>query len=423
MKPLRILPLFLLLLALLAACNAAPATVEPGAEPTTAPTIEAPPTPTAIVDEPVEPIEATPTTAPTAVPPAATETPVPTAEAPGATLPPGAFTYALGALYDGAGWVLRGVVPEGDGWTDAELPMPAGVQATNFDYSPQIHQALTWEFTPGVGAGPANLASGPLVLVDFNTNTAATLIPEGVIAARFAPNNQGFAYLLASAEGYELIWRDPAGTDHTLASGVTRDFTFDPTGRTIAFTRESNYSLPVTPGLYVVDINSGEERQLSDVDRAGTGGSGPAWAPAWSPGGESVLLRAYADASGRLAWAEATGAWSHAITLDELDAVASAALGMEDVCNNDEFRLIGPTTLVFGAGPCPSEPLMGGFPEATHIVVAELDPATGALTPTASIPAPTDLVTFLDWDETTRTLLITGPNDPAGNDIFEVTLP
>jgi hypothetical protein len=429
MKPVHIMPLLLLILALLPGCAGVSATVEPAAlAPTSEVTavvpaeVRATPTDAVIVDE------ATAEATPEPVPAEPEETAEPEApEAPGnggASLPPGALSYALGTIYDEArGWVLRGVVPDGDGWTDAELPLPEGVQATNADYDPRTHQALAWDYTPGVGAGPGNLASGPLVLIDFNTDTAATLIPERVVSARWASDGQGFAFLLATDETYELTWRDAAGTDHVLATDVPREFTFAPDGSAIAFTRESGYSLATAPGLYVVDIATGEERMLSDVDRAGTGGSGPGWAPIWSPGSESVLLRAYADASERIIWADAGGAWTQTITLSDLNAAAGAELGIEDTCTNEEFFLTGPTTVVFGAGECPEHPLMGAFPEASHVVAVELDPASGALTPAGSVPSPIGLVTFLDWDAGSRTLGISGYNDPAGNEIHNIQLP
>jgi hypothetical protein len=441
MKPTRIWPILSLLLALLVACDA-----PPGGEPTAPPTILVPPTGTPILELTATAAATQATQTPIAGTPPAQETPTPTpiAQTPGAATPtpivgtPGgasptpfatlapatSLTYAIGTYFDGArGWVLRGLVPANGGWAAADLPLPAGIQATTIDYDPQSNRGLTWEFTPGVGSGPANLASGPLVAADFTAGTAETLLPEHVVAARWAPGGQGYAYLLATDTTYELHARDAAGNDRLLAADIPREFSFNPAGTAIAFTRESNYNLPSPPGLYVVDLAGGAERQLSDADRMGTGGIGPAWAPIWSPGGESILLRAYADASERLVWAEAGGAWSQTISLSAIDAAAGRALGMDNVCNNQEFLPIAATTLVFGAGPCPEEPLMGALPEATHIVVAELDPATGALTPAGSVPAPTNIFAFLDWDPAARALVVSQPVMPDGTEAFNVTLP
>lgn len=423
MKLMRILPILLLVLALLAACNALTIVDEPGAaEPTSAPVVEVPATPTeaVIVEEPT-PVP----------PPDATEEPEPTQpaetpEAPPAILPPGALSYTLISLYDESrgGWVLRGIAHDGDGWVSASLPFPDGVDGMNAAYYPPIHQALVWVYTPGVGAGVANMAAGPLLLVDFNTQTAAPLVSGGVVSAGWAPNGQGFAYIQATDTTYELVYRDPAGADRVLAGDVPRELSFDPAGRSIAFTRESRYNLGGTPGLYVVDIASGEERQVSTVDRAGMGGSGAPWDIKWSPGGESLIMRALGDAGGELlAWADAGAAWSHAISFDDINAAAGAALGIENACNNGELYLIGPTTLALGAGPCPDQPLMGDFPEATHVAVLELDPATGALTPSTSVAAPAAIFTFVDWDPATRTFILSAPLDPAGNDIYTLQLP
>jgi hypothetical protein len=423
MKPTRILPILLLVLALLAACNALTIVDEPGAaEPTSAPVVEVPATPTeAVVVEEPTPVP----------PPAETGEPEPaepaeTPEAPPVTLPPGALNYTLGSIYDESrgSWVLRGIAHDGDGWVSAALPFPDGVDGMNAAYYPPIHQALVWVYTPGAGAGVANMAAGPLLLVDFNTQTAAPLVPGSVLSAGWAPNGQGFAYIRATDTTYELVYRDPAGADRVLAGDVPRELSFDPTGQSIAFTRESRYNLGGAPGIYVVDIASGAERQVSAVDRAGMGGSDAAWHIKWSPGGESLIMRAFAEGgSEQLAWAGAGGAWSHAVDFEDINAAASAALGIEDACNNGELYLIGPTTLVLGAGPCPDEPLMGDFPEATHVAVLELDPASGALTPTTSVAAPANIFTFVDWDPATRTFVLSAPLDPAGNDIYTLQLP
>ena len=425
MKKLSLLFVLVLLLALPAACDALP-----GAEPTAAD----PPTGTPIAEltATAAATQAAPTPADATPLPAVTPTLTPIAETPAAATPtpidptpapPSALTYAQGTIFDETrGWLLRGLVPAGDGWGVAELPVPAGVEATNLDYDPLSNRGLVWENTAGVGSGPGNLATGPLVIVDFAAGTAETVIPERVVSARWEPNGRGYAYLLATDTTYELHLRDAAGGDRLLAADIPREFTFDPAGTAIAFTRETGYNLTAPPGLYLVDLETGEERQLSDVDRNGMGGIGAAWAPLWSPGGESVLLHAYADGSERVVWADAAGAWSHAVTLSAIDAAAGQALGLENVCNNQEFLLIGPTTIVAGAGPCPEEPLMGALPEATHVVVLELDPASGALTPTLSVPAPTNIFTFIDWDPNARTLIIAGPPGPTSGEAFVVEL-
>lgn len=120
-----------------------------------------------------------------------------------------------------------------------------------------------------------------------------------------------------------------------MALDVPREFTLSPDGSAVAFTRESGYGLPGKPGIYVVDITTGYQEMPSDVDRAGTGGTGSAWAPLWSPDGAGLLLRAYAGGSNPgLVWAARDGSWSHAFALDDLDRAAAAALGQENACTN-----------------------------------------------------------------------------------------
>ena len=56
---------------------------------------------------------------------------------------------------------------------------------------------------------------------------------------------------------------------------------------------------------------------------------------------------------------------------------------------------------------------MGALPEATHVITLELTPHSGAFTPTLSVPAPTNIFTFVDWDPNARTLIIAGPPGPT----------
>ena len=102
--------------------------------------------------------------------------------------------------------------------------------------------------------------------------------------------------MLATDSTYELRWRGPNGEDTLLASDVAFTFSISPNGDKVAFTRESNYDLPGQPGLYVVDVASGEEQMLSDVDRAGSGSIEDK--PAWSPSGQHVLLPTYGTTGG-----------------------------------------------------------------------------------------------------------------------------
>ena len=415
MKRLLLLP-FALLLVLFVACQApttpVTTTETPLATPTVAPATE---TVAAPAETPtVEPAPATPTME---APATETSTPEVTAA--------NGFDYLVDPYYaESGGWQLRGARrTAAGGWETVLVPLSESISVGGVDYAPASHRALIWDYSGNQGAGPSNLSAGPLYRVDLATGSVETLFPGNVVNARWAPDGQGYGYLLATEETYELHVRDAAGEDRVVARDVPREFTFSPDGSALAFSRESGYGLPGAPGLYVVDLASGAEQMLGDVDRAGTGGSGSAWAPLWSPDGASLLLRAFADGSDRLTWAARDGSWSHALLLDDLDGAAGAALGQENVCTNQEFLLTGPTTLLTGAGPCPDEPLMGAMAEATDLVLLELDPAQGTLAPAGTIPAPAATFFFLGYRPQSNSVVLHSPADPVNTAIYEVMLP
>lgn len=342
-----------------------------------------------------------------------------------AVAPAEAFEYMIDATYEEGGWQLRGVRrTRHGGWESAFVRLSERVSVGGMDQVPGHHGALVWDYSSGEGAGPGNLSAGPLYLVDLPSGRAEMLFPENVVSARWMPDGQGFGYLLATEETYELHVRDASGDERMVARDVPREFSFAPDGNAVAFTRESRYGLPGTPGLYVVDLMSGAEQMASEVDRAGTGGSGPAWAPLWSPDGGSLLLRAYGGGSEPgLVWAAADGSWHHTLSLEELDRAAGAALGQEKVCTNQEFLPVGATTLITGAGPCSGDPLMGAMAEATDLVVLALDSARGTVTPAGSVPAPVATFFFLGYRQQDNSAVLYHPADPANSAIFEVVVP
>jgi hypothetical protein len=119
---------------------------------------------------------------------------------------------------------------------------------------------------------------------------------QTIVEAEWAPDGEHLAYVLATDSTYELHWRDLSGEDKLLASDVAFTFSISPQGDKVAFTRESNYNIPGQPGLYVVDVASGQEQMLTDADRAGSGSIEDK--PVWSPSGQYVLLPTAGTTSG-----------------------------------------------------------------------------------------------------------------------------
>lgn len=65
----------------------------------------------------------------------------------------------------------------------------------------------------------------------------------------------------------------------------------------VAFTRESNYNLDVTPGVFIVNVATGEEKQVTDINKAGTGSiDDKSW---WSPDETYLLLNLQRDEEAR----------------------------------------------------------------------------------------------------------------------------
>lgn len=420
MKRLLLL-LFSLLLVIVVACQA------PTSQIAVTETSQSTPTPAQTAEVDVPQIAVTETLS--AVEPAAdAPTPIAPAEeiSTSAVASANGFDYLVDAYYDeSSGWQLRGVrrTAVGD-WETALVPLGEPVSVGGVDHVPGNHGALIWDHSGSQGAGPSNLSAGPLYLVDLGSGSVETLVPDNVVTARWLPDGQGYSYLLATEETYELHVLDATGDDRIVALDVPRDFTFSPDGSAVAFTRESGYGLPGKPGIYVVDITTGYQGMPSDVDRAGTGAADSGWAPLWSPDGASLLLRAYAGGSDPgLIWAARDGSWSHTLVLEDLDSAAGAALGQENVCTNQEFLPIGPTTLLAGAGPCSAEPLMGAMAEATHLVLLELDPVQGTLTPAGTIPAPVATFFFLGYQQQSNSVVLHSPTDPVSSAIYEVMLP
>lgn len=164
------------------------------------------------------------------------------------------------------------------------------------------------------GAGPGNVSVSDLSLLDLTTGQVTTLLSDNVVEALLAPDGVSLAYILATPATYELHWRGSDGLDRTLASNVTFTWSIAPTGGAVAFTRETGYEIPIDPGFYVVQLDSGTEIKLSDVDKSGTGSISDF--PYWSSDGTQVILSHYGGpGEARIVLAHADGSETHMLGL------------------------------------------------------------------------------------------------------------
>lgn len=209
---------------------------------------------------------------------------------------------------------------------------------------------------PDHGAGPGNLSVGDLWWADVRTGETRPILQEEVVVKAFwAPNGQDFAYVRATPETYELRWHTAAGEDRLLAKDVAITFSVSPAGDQVAFTRESRYNVPGTPGFYVVDIASGQERQISDADRAGVGGLTDV--PIWSMDGKHIVLPVSSQQFNALVIADTDGSRSAQLSLSpEAAAVIDTNLLVVSFWHPDGAHLVG--SLLPGMGGRPGEVLL-----------------------------------------------------------------
>ncbi|HJS28523.1 MAG TPA: hypothetical protein VJ768_02805 [Anaerolineales bacterium] len=190
------------------------------------------------------------------------------------------------------------------------VPPTTDTQLLSFD--PETLRVLYASRFPDHGAGPGNMAVGDLWVWDITSGETRAIIPEEtVIRASWAPDGS-IAYIQATESTNELRWRSPTGEDRLIAEDVPHLFSISPSGEEIAFSRESHYNLDRhTPGLYVVSLDTGEERRIAGADRAGQGSSEDTIA--WSPDGNSLIMPVSQD------WllASADGSASGMLSFDE----------------------------------------------------------------------------------------------------------
>jgi hypothetical protein len=141
-----------------------------------------------------------------------------------------------------------------------------------YDYNHVNGKALYASHFAFSGAGPANLAVSDLWMADYPGGSESVLIStDSVVEARWAPNGMGVFYIGATPETYELRYRALSGEDRLLASNVAPTWNVSPPGNYVAFTRETGYNVPGSPGLFIVPAEGGAEWQVSSADRHGAG--------------------------------------------------------------------------------------------------------------------------------------------------------
>jgi hypothetical protein len=193
-----------------------------------------------------------------------------------------------------------------------ELPFYVGAF---FDYSPVNHRLLlALNFPDSADPSLGKYGGSDLSIVNLDDGDVETLISADIREALWFPDGDAFAYILATDQTFELHRRSFDGLDQILAKEVAFKWSIAPSGQAVAFTRESGYDFDVAPGLYVVDLETGEERMLSDVDLHGWGSVNDQ--PSWSPDSDEIILSYWAGPDEpRLIMARADGTMTYDIGL------------------------------------------------------------------------------------------------------------
>lgn len=201
------------------------------------------------------------------------------------------------------------------------------------------------------GAGPGNVAVGNLGWLDIRSGQIRPVRADAaIVEAVWAPDGQSFAYVLATPETYELHWFTATGEDQLLAKDVAFTFSVSPSGDQVAFTRETGYNLNVTPGLYVVDVATGQERPVSTVDRAGSGSISDQ--PVWSPDGRHILLPATVEGNSSYVMVSTDGSGSTPLKVaPEVSAAVKNDLLSFSLWYPDGLHLVGSSFSGMGGGP------------------------------------------------------------------------
>lgn len=270
-----------------------------------------------------------------------------------------------------------------------DLPIEVG---SFYGFSPLTNRMLYAPSFSDHGAGPDNIAVSDLAIYDLTAGTSETLFPDDVVEALWAPNGADLAYILATADTYELRWRSGSGEDRLLSRDVTFNWSIDPSGEAVAFTRESRYSLTTDPGLFVVRVADGVELKVAESDPQGYGSVSDQ--PLWSPDGAWVTMPLWATSDPRLSLAHADGSGSLDLAIDPAHGGewwATAAIP-NFLWYPDQDRLV--------AAPAAGQGQMGG---PSPLVVYDLDLDEGLLKNGQLLA---EITALIGWDVPGRSVWI-----------------
>ncbi len=226
-----------------------------------------------------------------------------------------------------------------------ELPFHMG---EFYDYSSVSHRMLFALDFPDRGAGPGGVAVSDLTISNFDNGEIETLIADDIVEALWFPDGEAFAYIRATNQTYELHWRSLDGVDRILAEDVTFTWSIAPSGQAVAFTRESGYGMEITPGLYIVNLDTEEELLLAEVDLHGAG-SVPDQ-PFWSPDSSEVILSDWAGPEeNRLILARVDGTASFDLVLNpQLEDEWWSTIRIPNIVwYPDGDHLVGASTIIY----------------------------------------------------------------------------
>ncbi len=142
--------------------------------------------------------------------------------------------------------------------------------------------------------------AGDLVVIEVATGRSNT-VGQGLrrwpgleLAPQWSPDGRMLLYRVQDAAGITQVGVVDVGSGQarqlTSAATAIMDPRWSPDGKEIAFSRSLS-SDPISPaaGLYVVAVESGQERELA---RFSITGGGPGNRPAWSPDGKRIAVYA-----------------------------------------------------------------------------------------------------------------------------------